>query len=79
MGLFNLHFVALCGLLLITSTTAKLSPDSNGICYTYTIQGDDTCETIAAAHGMTVADIEKYNTNTFAWFGCKDKIGRAHV
>lgn len=70
MGLFNLHFVALCGLLLIASTAAALSPDSHGICYTYTIQGGDTCEKIAAAHGMTVADIEKYNTNTFAWNGC---------
>lgn len=71
MGLFQLHFVALCGLLLITSTTATLSPDSHGICYTYTIQGGDTCASIAEAHGITVADIETYNANTWAWYGCK--------
>lgn len=73
MGLFNLHFVALCGLLLTTSATATFGPDSHGICYTYTTQAGDNCTSIAAAHGLTVADIEKYNTNTFAWNGCNVK------
>lgn len=55
------------------SATATLSPGSDGICYTYIIQGDDTCESVATAHGMSVADIEKYNANTYAWHGCSGR------
>lgn len=70
MGFFQSHLVALWGLLLVTSTTATLPPDGHGICDTYIIQGGDTCASIASAHGITVADIEKYNANTYAWYGC---------
>lgn len=70
MGVFKLDIVALCGFLLTTSTSATLLPQDHGVCYIYTIQGGDTCASIAADHGITVADIEKYNTNTWAWYGC---------
>ncbi|KAJ5646482.1 hypothetical protein N7490_002854 [Penicillium lividum] len=46
--------------------------DSDGICYTYTVESADTCASIASAFGITVAEIESYNSDTYAWYGCDD-------
>ncbi|KGO75471.1 Peptidoglycan-binding Lysin subgroup [Penicillium italicum] len=51
----------------------RFPPDSGGYCYTYTIRGGDTCANIAEGYKITTADIEAWNTNTSAWYGC-DKL-----
>ncbi|KGO76570.1 Peptidoglycan-binding Lysin subgroup [Penicillium italicum] len=45
-------------------------PQSDGTCATYTVQPNDSCDTIAAAYGLTVHDINQFNTNTWAWNTC---------
>ncbi|KAJ5374569.1 Rhomboid protein 2 [Penicillium concentricum] len=35
------------------------------------VWGYDTCSLIANKHGITEADIEKFNKDTWAWLGCK--------
>jgi LysM repeat protein len=46
--------------------------DVEGVCYKYTIRGEDTCERIAKAYGITIANIEAWNKETWAWYGCGD-------
>ncbi|KAJ5622046.1 hypothetical protein N7528_005278 [Penicillium herquei] len=55
-----------------TTVTASstLQASSDGVCYTYTFQGGDTCQKIATAYGLTVALIEEYNADTWEWPGC---------
>lgn len=45
-------------------------PDTDGNCYAYTIATGDTCAAIAAAHDITVDDIEAWNNETWGWTGC---------
>ncbi|KAJ5261058.1 hypothetical protein N7478_011653 [Penicillium angulare] len=45
---------------------------SNGTCYTYTVVQDDTCSGLSAEYDITATDIEKWNTDTWGWFGCSD-------
>lgn len=49
----------------------KSKPDPNGNCATYMVQKDDSCSVIAAARGLAVSDLEKFNKNTWGWNGCK--------
>jgi hypothetical protein len=42
-------------------------------CDVYLIQGQDSCASIAKAHSITTADIEKYNSKTYSWNSC-DKL-----
>lgn len=53
--------------------------DSDGICYTYTVGAGDTCASIAKAFGITVAEIEKYNSDVYAWYGCGDVYQGAFI
>ncbi|PTB69952.1 glycoside hydrolase family 18 protein [Trichoderma citrinoviride] len=46
-------------------------PGKDGSCFVYTIKKDNGCSSIAASHGITVANIEKYNKKTWGWNGCK--------
>ncbi|GFG26431.1 killer toxin subunits alpha/beta [Aspergillus udagawae] len=46
-------------------------PNPDGSCSTYTTKADDDCYGIAAANGITVADIEDFNKKTWGWNGCK--------
>ncbi|KAJ5970521.1 Peptidoglycan-binding Lysin subgroup [Penicillium vulpinum] len=41
-------------------------------CYTYTIRNGDTCAKIAEGYRITTANIEAWNANTSAWYGCND-------
>ncbi|CAI7616225.1 unnamed protein product [Penicillium glandicola] len=43
---------------------------SNARCYTYILRNGDTCAKIAEAYKITAANIETWNTNTSAWYGC---------
>lgn len=67
----HLNFLTLCILFLSRTVTANAPvPSSDGFCASYIIQGYDTCALIARAHSITEADIEAFNTNTWAWLGC---------
>ena len=44
--------------------------DARGICYSYPVQATDTCQSIAQAHQITAADIEKYSAGVWGWKGC---------
>ncbi|PNY28367.1 Killer toxin subunits alpha/beta-like protein [Tolypocladium capitatum] len=46
-------------------------PNGDGSCFTYLVKQKDTCWDIAQGNLVTVAEIEKYNTNTWGWGGCK--------
>jgi LysM repeat protein len=46
-------------------------PKPSGYCFDYTIQKDDICSSIAARNGLTVANLESFNKNTWGWNGCK--------
>ncbi|PWY70845.1 hypothetical protein BO94DRAFT_609121, partial [Aspergillus sclerotioniger CBS 115572] len=53
------------------------SEDSNGDCYSYTVQTGDTCTALAAAYDITVDEIEAWNTGsngTWGWMGCSDLL-----
>lgn len=45
-------------------------PSSNGTCFTYTVNHDDTCDSIATANKMDKAKIPGYNNETWGWAGC---------
>ncbi|RAL13110.1 glycoside hydrolase family 18 protein [Aspergillus homomorphus CBS 101889] len=45
-------------------------PQSDGTGATYTVQPNDSCVTIAAAYGLTIDDINNFNTGTWAWNTC---------
>lgn len=49
-------------------------PAADGYCYEHLVQNGDTCASIAANYSITVADIEKYNTDTWGWMGCTDLL-----
>ncbi|GAM43051.1 hypothetical protein TCE0_044f17555 [Talaromyces pinophilus] len=48
------------------------SPYANGTCYTYYVNMGDDCSDIAAAHGITIEDIDSFNNQTWGWLGCND-------
>lgn len=53
-------------------------PQSDGTCYTYSVQSGDTCSALAGAYSITVDDIEDWNTDTWGFAGCSDlQIGQA--
>ncbi|KAJ5519980.1 Peptidoglycan-binding Lysin subgroup [Penicillium fimorum] len=41
-------------------------------CYTHTVRSGDSCAKIAEGYKVTTANIETWNTNTTAWYGCSD-------
>ncbi|KAJ5171775.1 hypothetical protein N7492_004368 [Penicillium capsulatum] len=51
-------------------TAISPKPDSNGISSKYALRESDTCQSIAQAHHVTVADIETYNGAVWGWRGC---------
>ncbi|KAJ5805984.1 uncharacterized protein N7503_003586 [Penicillium pulvis] len=55
-----------------SSGTLDLPPEagSDGLCYSYTLQADDTCAIIADGYEITVDEIKAYNNATFGWNGC---------
>lgn len=57
---------------LISRTTSDLplKADGNGICYSYAVQATDTCQSIAHAYDITVANIQSWNSPTYGWKGC---------
>ncbi|KAJ5629393.1 hypothetical protein N7528_003050 [Penicillium herquei] len=45
---------------------------ANGTCYTYNVESGDSCSSIASEYDITVDDIDSYNNETWAWYGCDD-------
>ncbi|KAJ5667084.1 glycoside hydrolase [Penicillium longicatenatum] len=45
---------------------------SNGTCYTYSVQSGDSCSDLASTYSLTEAEIETYNNETWAWYGCSE-------
>ncbi|KAF5002926.1 hypothetical protein FDECE_10481 [Fusarium decemcellulare] len=43
---------------------------ADGFCTSYETKMGDICDTIAARHGISVDDLGKWNTKTWAWDGC---------
>ncbi|CAG7922968.1 unnamed protein product [Penicillium olsonii] len=66
--MINTHLLVLS--FLLTGALANPPTPVDGFCASYVIQGYDTCALIAQAHGITEADIEAFNTRTWAWLGC---------
>ncbi|KAJ5995563.1 Peptidoglycan-binding Lysin subgroup [Penicillium waksmanii] len=81
MGSFAKSLLALGGILIHTSmvtasesnTTLNKRSRNDTPCDVYLTQGENSCAGIAKAHSITTADIEKYNSKTYAWNGC-DKL-----
>ena len=46
------------------------TPQPDGVCATYLVQPGDYCSLIAAKYSLTLAELESYNTDTWAWSGC---------
>jgi chitinase len=47
-------------------------PQSDGSCFSYTIQANDNCDVIGAEFSLTETDIMNFNTETWGWQGCGD-------
>lgn len=43
---------------------------ADGICFTHTLQAQDTCQALAQQYSLAVADIERFNSQTWGWRGC---------
>ncbi|KAJ5324902.1 hypothetical protein N7476_003502, partial [Penicillium atrosanguineum] len=56
----------------VSRTASNLPPkaDGNGLCDSYAIQATDSCQSIAHAYDITVADIKSWNKQTYGWKGC---------
>ncbi len=50
--------------------TPKPNPD--GTCASYKVPAGDSCGQIAARSGLTVAQLEAFQTNTWGWKGCNN-------
>ncbi|KFY02144.1 hypothetical protein V490_00596 [Pseudogymnoascus sp. VKM F-3557] len=49
-------------------------PNADGSCAWYESKKDDTCSSIAVKNGITVADLDKFNTKTWGWNGCDNVL-----
>lgn len=47
-------------------------PSDNGLCYSYVIQKGDTCESMAGGYGITIDQLQSYNSRTWKWNGCQE-------
>ncbi|KAJ9293520.1 CAZyme family GH18 [Paecilomyces variotii] len=45
-------------------------PNANGTCASHYVEPGESCATLAAANDLTNAEIESFNTDTWAWDGC---------
>lgn len=53
--------------------------NSDGSCASYAVVQDDTCSAIAAAHSLTVDQIESFNKKTWGWSGCSRRMAQAVI
>jgi LysM repeat protein len=53
-----------------SGTLPTPTPNANGSCASYTVQSEDYCAQIAAKNGITIDDLESWNSDTWGWTGC---------
>lgn len=46
-------------------------PKANGSCFSYKAVKNDNCASLAAEYSLTIDEIERFNTKTWGWAGCK--------
>ncbi|RAO73094.1 uncharacterized protein BHQ10_009106 [Talaromyces amestolkiae] len=56
-----------------------LEEQADGYCASYLVKKNDTCSALAAEYGITVADIDSYNNNTWGWMGCDDLLANEYI
>lgn len=54
-------------------------PNNDGSCFVYTIKPDDSCDFLAASHGLTKEQIDDFNKNTWGWNGCNPLYREAQI
>ncbi|KAG6042058.1 hypothetical protein E4U41_006179 [Claviceps citrina] len=55
----------------------QMNPD--GSCFVYEVKAWDRCESIAAAFGLEVRELDRLNDNTWGWPGCKPIRGGLRI
>ena len=55
-----------------TLPDVKPKQGADGICATYKTRKGDYCQMIASKNGLKVTELEKMNTKTWGWAGCKN-------
>lgn len=60
-------------------TLPKPEKGSDGSCAAYTVQGGDTCGSIAAFNGIQTSDLENWNKKTWGWFTCNNLQAKARI
>ena len=53
-----------------TLPDVRPKPNADGTCASYLVKAGDWCDSIAAANGLTVKELESLNQNTWGWSGC---------
>ncbi|KAF2223869.1 hypothetical protein BDZ85DRAFT_296027 [Elsinoe ampelina] len=49
-------------------------PNQNGDCAPYTVVSGDYCAKIAASNSLTIEELLRFNTKTWAWTGCDNLL-----
>ena len=52
------------------TSVSSAQPSNSNACNTYTIKFGDYCDQIAPKYGISVAELESYNSQTWGWSGC---------
>ncbi|EPS45982.1 hypothetical protein H072_63 [Dactylellina haptotyla CBS 200.50] len=52
----------------------KPKPNPDGTCASYLVKSGDYCAAIAAGRGLTVANLESFNKQTWGWTGCNNLL-----
>lgn len=53
------------------AASGSAQPSNEGVCNTYFIKYCDVCDQIAPKYGISVAELESLNSQTWGWSGCK--------
>ncbi|KAL4898449.1 hypothetical protein BDV59DRAFT_197356 [Aspergillus ambiguus] len=54
-------------------------PNADGTCASHYVESGENCAALAAANSLTNAEIESFNTNTWAWEGCDNLQAHQYI
>ncbi|KAG6006524.1 hypothetical protein E4U21_006978 [Claviceps maximensis] len=54
-----------------TKPDVRPQPNADGSCFVHEVKAADSCESIAAAYGLKLEELESLNYDTWGWPGCK--------
>lgn len=54
--------------------TLPPTPNDDGLCYSYVVQRGDNCESMSKGYGITVDQLESFNSRTWRWKGCQESL-----